>query len=270
MSSDIEKEAKRLSNLLNYKDLEPSEIEQVARIKVLQRNFHKNPLFDIDTDAGKKEQSLAESRFKTYITNNELDSASDIDTLTSLIFNEIFESRIQNELNKQQKEGKYPSDKLIKSLVEVQDQKAKLKVKLGIDKKDEENDDLSAFQLLQKRVANHINENKNEFTIFLGWECDKCGFKDQESYLLYKPIKDFKILKHPYFAGKYLFSYPIVKDVKDGKLSKQDATRYLMGAGQGNAYKPSDADKEYCENYLDYLIENFKEITDLLNQKNLP
>ncbi len=263
--SDVEKEVNRLSNLLNYKDLDPSELESIAKVNVHVRELKKNPLFTDDA-----EKKLSETLFSNYLKHNELESNSDIDTLKSLVFNQIFEQRIQGELNKLKTDGKYPPDKLIKSLVEVQDQKAKLKVKLGIDKKDDETDDLSAFQLLQKRVAKHINENKNEFTIFLGWECDRCGHKDQESYLLYKPIKDFKILKHPYFAGKYLFSYPIVKDVKDGKLSKQDATRYLMGAGQGNAYKPSDVDRQYCEDYLDYLIENFKEITDLLNEKNLP
>ncbi len=265
MATELEREVNRLKNLKNYKDIDINDLQQLAQKNVICREFKKNPLF---TD--EKEQKLAETRFRNYIESNELESSSDLDTLKSLVYNEIFEQRIQGELNKLASDGKYPPDKLIKSLVEVQNQKASLKVKLGIDKKEDESDDLSALQLLQKRVEKHINQNRAEFTIFLGWECDKCGFKDQESYLLYKPIKDFKILKHPFFAGKYLFSYPIVKDVKDGKLSKQDATRYLMGAGQGNAYKPSDVDKKYCEDYLDYLIENFKEITDLLNQKNLP
>ena len=263
MATEIEREISRLSNLINYKDIDPNELAQIANKNIICREFKKNPLFIDD-----KEQKIAEERFRKYINSNELESSSDIDTLKSLVFDEIFEQRIQGELNKLKEDGKYPPDKLIRSLVEVQNQKASLKVKLGIDKKEDEKDDLSALQLLEKRVAKHLNSNKNEFTIFLGWECEKCNFKTQESYLLYKPIKDFKILKHPFFAGKYLFSYPIVKDVKDGKLSKQDATRYLLGAGQGNAYKPSDADKIYCEDYLDYLLLNFTEITDLLQKTN--
>lgn len=266
MDAEIEKEMKKLSNLLNYKDLDTSELEQIARINVLKRNFHKNPLFDIETKAGKKEQDLAEKRFKTYITNNEIESASDIDTLKSLIFNEVFEQRIQGQLNKLQKEDKYPPDKLVKTLVEVQDQKAKLKVKLGIDKKDEETDDLTAYQLTQKRVIKHINDHKDEFTIFLGWQCDGCGKKDSESFLVYKQVKDFKVLKHPYFAGRFLFNYEILKDVKDNKLSKEDAWRYLLCSGQGKFYKPNDDDKKYCVDYIDHCLENFVEITDLLKQ----
>ena len=266
MASDIEKEVKRLSNLLNYKNLDLSEVEQIARIKVLQRNFHKNPLFDISSDKGKKEQEFAEKRFKIYITNNELDSASDIDTLRSLIFNEVFEQRIQGELNKLQEDGKYPSDKLVKTLTDVQDQKAKIKIKLAIDKAEDEINDLSAFQLVQKRVAKYINHHKDEFTIWLGWQCKGCGYKDTESFLVYKQIKDFKVLKHPYFAGRFLFNYEIIKDVKDEKLSKEDAWRYILCSGQGKFYKPNDDDKKYCVDYISYCIENFKEITDLLKQ----
>ena len=265
MATRFEREVNRLLNLKQNKDKNPEDLYVMARRNILLRDFHAQPLFDITSDEGKKDQELAEKKFEVYLTNNEIESASDIDTLRSLIFNEIFELKIQKELNSLS----LPPEKLTRQLVDIQNQKLSLKVKLGIDKKEEESDDLSAFQLLQKRVAKHINENKNEFTIFLGWQCEKCGYKDQESYLLYKPVKDFKILKHPFFSGKYLFSYPIVKDVKDGKLSKQDATRYLMGAGQGKAYNPSDVDKKYCEDYLDYLIENFTEITDLL-QKNNP
>ncbi len=260
MASDIEKEVKRLSNLLNYKDLDPSELESIAKINVHVRELKKNPLF-ID-DAEKK---LSEKLFYNYLKNNELESNSDIDTLKSLVFNQIFEQRIQGELNKLKTEGKYPPDKLIKSLVEVQDQKAKLKVKLGIDRKDDETDDLSAYQLLHKRVDKYINDHKDEFSIGLGFECEKCNHKNWDTFLLYKQIKDFKILKHPWYAGRFLFNYEIVKDVKDGKISKEDATRYLMCSGEGKFYKPSSEDKKWCTDYVSYLLENWVEITDLLN-----
>ncbi len=259
-SSEIEREIKRLSNLVNYKDIDPNELQQLAQKNVICREFKKNPLF---TD--EKEQKLAETRFRNYIENNELESSSDLDTLKSLVFNEIFEQRIQGELNKLADDGKYPPEKLTKQLTDVQNQKLSLKVKLGIDKKEDETDDLSAFQLVQKRVAKYINDHKDEFTIWLGWQCE-CGKKNSESFLVYKQVKDFKVLKHPYFAGRFLFNYEIIKDVKDGKLSKEDAWRYLLCSGQGKFYKPNADDKKYCIDYISYCIENFTEITDLLKQ----
>lgn len=261
MANDIEKEIKRLKNLKNYKSFSDEELSPIAHINLIKREFKSNPIF---SDAN--EQKMAEDKFRNYLENNEIENSSDIDTLKSLVFNEVFETRLQGELNKLDADGKYPPDKLIKSLVDVQNQKSSLKIKLGIDKKEEEKDDLSALQLLQKRVHKHIQENKNEFTLYLPWTCEKCGHKDIESYLIYKRVKDFKAIKHPWFVGRFLFNYELIKDVKDGKISKEDATRYLMCAGQGGRYKPQE-DKEYCVDYINYCLENWAEITELLNTK---
>jgi len=178
----------------------------------------------------------------------------------------VLETRIQKRFNDLAEGNKSPDDRLIKSLVEVQNQKSDLKIKLGIDKKDNENDELSAIQILQKRVKKHINENKNEFMIYLPWTCEKCGFKDIESYLLYKQLKDFKILKHPFFIGRYLANFEIIKDVKEGKITKEDAIRYLLCSGQGSHYKLPPQDKKWCTDYIDWLIENWTEITDMLKK----
>lgn len=260
MSGEMEREIKRLSNLKQNKDMSADDLVPTARLNVLCRQFKANPLF-----SDEKEQKRAENRFRTYLEDNEIEGASDIDTLKSLVFNEIFEIRIQGELNKLATDGKYPPDKLIKSLTDVQNQKSSLKIKLGIDKKDEEKDELSALQLQQKRVHKHIQEHKNEFTLYIPWTCEKCNHKDIESYLIYKRVKDFKAIKHPWFVGRYLFNYEIIKDVKEKKLSPEDATRYLMCAGQGGAYKPEE-DKKYCIDYINYCLENFTEITDMLKK----
>ncbi len=281
MSAALTAELKRLGNLIQNKDVSSDDLVPLARINILVRDFHKEGMFfnsdekpsEKDTDNIKKarkiainEQELAESRFKSYLESSELESTSDIDTLKSLIFNEVLESRVQKKLNEEAKDNKYPNDKVIKSLVDIQDQKAKLKVKLGIDRKDEDKDDLSALQLLQKRVKKHINENRNEFTLWVPWTCEKCNHKDIESYLLYKQVKDFSQLKHPWFAGRYLFNFEIIKDVKDKKLSLEDATRFLMCAGQGGHYKLPKEDRKWCTDYLKYCLDNFTEITDLLGK----
>ena len=207
--ADLNKELKRISYLVQNKDKSEEELYPQARINMMVRGLKQNPLF-IDAS----EQNLAQDKFRAYLTNNEIESDSDIDTLKSLIFNEVLESRIQGRFNELAEEKKYPDDRLIKSLVDVQNQKSSLKIKLGIDKKAEENDDLSAYQLLHKRVDKYINDHKDEFTIGLGFECDKCNHQNWETFLLYKRVKDFKMIKHPYFAGRFLFNYEILKDVK--------------------------------------------------------
>ncbi len=261
MASRFEREINRLLNLKQNKDKNPEDLHVMARRNILLRDFHAQPLFDITSDEGKKDQELAEKRFETYIINNEIESASDIDTLKSLIFNEIFELKIQKQLNSLI----IPPEKLTKQLVDIQNQKLSLKVKLGIDKKEEESDDLSAHQLLHKRVDKYINDHKDEFSIGLGFECEKCQHKNWETFLLYKRVKDFKILKHPWYAGRFLFNYEVIKDVKDDKLSPEDATRYLMCSGEGKFYKPQKEDKKWCIDYINYCLENWIEIIDLIN-----
>lgn len=257
--ADLNKEIKRISHLVQNKGKPEEDLYPLAKITMMVRDLKQQPLF---TDAS--ENILAQEKFRVYLTHNEIESESDIDTLKSLIFNEVLESRIQGRFNDLAKEHKYPDDRLIKSLVEVQNQKSLLKIKLGIDKKADEVDELSAYQLLHKRVDKYINDHKDEFTIGLGFECEKCNHQNWETFLLYKRVKDFKMIKHPWFAGRFLFNYEIILDVKNKKISKEQAIRYLICSGQGKFYKPSDEDKKWSLDYINYCLENWLEITDLL------
>lgn len=262
MANQLEREIARLLNLKNYKGMEDNELETIARRNIEIREFKKNPLFDTSTDEGKKEQESAETRFRNYLQNNEIDSASDIDTLKSLIYNEIFELKIQKELNS----SKIPPEKLTKQLVDIQNQKSSLKIKLGIDKTEEEQDDLSKLQLLQKRFHKYIQEHKNEFTLKIPFKCSKCNHEDVSIHLLRQRVTNFDALPHPWFAGNWFFNYEIIKDVKEGKLSAEDAWRYLCSASKGSETKPA-FNKTYCTDYINYCIENWTLITSFLEDK---
>jgi|SRR3989304_118170 len=255
----LEREIARISNLKNFKELSQEQLEYIAQKNLIIRDFKNTPIFD-----NQEEQHLAEEKFHNYIEANELESSSDIDTLKSLVYNEVFEVRIQKELNKLYKEQKYPPEKLTNQLVDVQNQKSDLKVKLGIDKAEDDKDEFSAYQLLQKRVEKHINDNRGDYTLGLGWTCEKCGHKEWETFLLYLKVKDYDIIKHPWFCGRYLFNYEIVTDVKKKKLSPEDATRYLMCSGSGKFYQPSDEAKKWCLDFINYCVENYTEISSLL------
>lgn len=260
MNNELEREIRRLSNLKQNKDVPEESLEPIAKNNLIVRNFKSEKIFS-DED----EQKIAEQKFKDYIDNYKIESQSDIDTLSSLVYVEVFERRIQKELNKLQDQGKYPPDRLTKQLTELQDQKLTLKVKLGIDKKEDEKDDLSALQLLQKRTEKYIQEHRNEFTLNIPWICEECGHEDIESYLIYRRVEDFKALKHPWFAGRYLFNLPLIKLVKEKKITKEEAMGVLVGTGMGGDYNSDD--KKYCADYIDYLLEHYIEITDLLRKQ---
>jgi len=234
MDSKLELEMKRVGNLKQNKEKSKEYIEKQALLNLKIREFKKLPLFEEKEEF----QSIAETKFKSYLENYQIESNSDIDTLRSLVYNEVFEMRLQEEINKLFDSGKYPTDKLTKQLTEIQKQKLDLKVKLGIDKEDVKEDELTGLQILQKKYHQYIQENKNEFTT----ACGGCG----KLLLLNKRVKDFDCIEHPWFIGRWYFNYEILKDVKDGKLTKEDASRYLKTS----------------LDYIDFCLENWQDIVD--------
>jgi len=258
----IDGEIKKLQNLINYKEYTQEALEKIAKVNIRVREFKSQPLF-----TNPEEQQLAEERFKSYLENHELESMSELDTLRSLVYNEIFETRIQKELNRIDEKKEYPPEKLTKQLTDIQNQKMELKVKLGIDNEEKVHDDLTGYQMLMKRGDKYIQAHRNEFTLWISYTCKKCGHKDCESYLIAKKVKDFDTMKHPWYAGRFLFNYEILKDVKEGKLTPENAWRYLCCASQGGDYKPA-FQKEYCIDYINYCLENWNHIVSFLEVKN--
>lgn len=256
MDSILNKEVSRVKVLKGNKGKSQEELKRQAFVNIKVRELRQNPLFS-DSD----EQKLAEIRFRSYLEANELESMSEIDILRSLIYNEVFEARIQKQLNKMADDNKAPYDKITKQLTDIQNQKLALKVKLGIDKDSKTESDLTRLQQLEKRFDRYILDHRNEFTWGYVYTCKKCNHKDIDLVLARKRVKDFSLLKHPWQAGRYLFNYEILKDVKSGKLSKHDAWRYLCCASTGGDYEGSFSE-EYCTDYIDYCLEKWKEIVD--------
>lgn len=259
LESDLNKEINRLKNLKNN-DFSESEIKSKAITNLRVREFKSNPLFTI-----KEEQSSAEEKFRSYLINNEVESDNDIDILRSLVYNEVYEQRLQRQINEatcpdpdNPDKKLFFSDKLTSQLKDIQNQKLTLKTKLGIGVEKKGQDELSGLQLLRKRFEEHINNNRNEFTITA---------PDGTPLLLRRRVKDFDVMRNPFSAGRFLFNYEMFKDIKKGKLSKQDAWRYLCSAGQGGKYKPAFSE-DYCVDYINWCLKHWAEIMEFFPHEN--
>ena len=243
MNGDLKREVDRISKLKQNKELGNTEIEKQAKLNLHIREFRSSPLFTVSGNGKCPEQQIAEDKFKSYLKNYELDTISDIDTLRSLVYNEVLETRIQDELNRLSQKGNFTPDKLTKQLTEIQKQKLNLKVVLGIDKEEGKTDELTGLQTLEKRFVKYIQENRNQFTT----ACANCG----TMLLLTRRVKDFECLEHPWFIGRWYFNYPMLKDVKDGKLSKEKASEYLHTS----------------LDYINFCLENWQEILENYDPK---
>jgi len=260
MEQEIEKEANRLRNLASLKKLNDEEIYKKAFTNIKVKDFQLNHDF---LDSG--EEASAKLLYSKYLESYEFDNVSDFSTLGDLVVNEIQKKRIETSIgayyekqrNKENAKSFVP-DKLLKTKQELENHILILKKRLGIDREDIKQDDLTALQTLQQRFEKYIQENKHEFTT----ACSKCG----NLLLLRQRVKDFDVLQHPWFIGRWFFNYEILTDVKYGKLSKEDAWRYMCCASKGANHKPAFS-KEYCTDYIDYCLKNWNEITRFFKEE---
>lgn len=255
MNPKTEKEFKRLKNLKQNKNKSDEELQKLytdAQINVAKREVKADDRFTAEN-----EKSIAIELFEHYVRTYEFEKYTDLCTLQSLIYEEILLRRIQNHINKTfTNDGNTYLDKREReTLTETEKRIEEFKIKLGIDKEDAEINELSALQLLAQRFDKYINANKHEFTIV----CYNC----QKLLLIRKRVKDFDCIEHPWFAGRWFFNYQILLDVKEGKITKQQAWRYMCSAAKGETERPAFS-KEYCEDYIKYCLENWDDITENL------
>lgn len=218
MNDAVQLEIKKLSKLVQYKNADTSVLEKIAQKNCILRDLIESGNF-ID-DAEKK---LAKKIFEGYLGKLDFENPSDLSTLSMLVFNEILSNRVQKSINEcTTKDGKsYISDKLLKAHTDLINEILKLKVKLGIDRETAKQDEMTAHQLMKKRFHEHIQQNKNEFMIYVPFSCQSCGKDDVKPVLLRKRVKDFEVLEHPHFSGRFWYNKTAIDMVKEGTLSKE-------------------------------------------------
>lgn len=233
--SDLKKELKRLSNLRQYKKTSISTLEVMAKLNVWRRQIDIESRF-IES----KEKKLASQLFDNYIENYIFQNFEEITRLADLIYNEIMLNRIRVDINEisVDKSNKFISDKLIQSMHSVESHINNLKADLGIVKKGENKDDLTALQEYEKKMDVYIAFNRNEFEAEIPFVCKKCGHEDVEMYLLRRRCnkENFEIFKHPCFHGRWLYNIDMLDDVNLGTLKKERAAKYLHTSPQMISY----------------------------------
>jgi len=224
MASDaIKAEIAKLKRLVQYRSADDATLEKAAQRNVVLRDLISSGNFIDD-----KEKDLAKKIFENYLSKLDFENFSDLSTLSMLVYNEVLAGRLQRTINDSStKDGKsYVSDKLIKSLSDLTNQILSLKLKLGVDA-DKKEDEFTALNLLKKRFHQHIQENKAEYTLWVPYTCSSCGKQDVEGHLLRLRVKDYDVLKHPFFSGRFLWNSEIMKDVENKKITIEQAAHYL-------------------------------------------
>ena len=164
------------------------------------------------------DKETAKKLFDDYLSNYEFESFSDINTLADLVFEEVLKYNIQKQIDKStsDKNTNFISEKTIKSLHDVEERVLKLKESLGIDKQDAKDDDLTALQKQEKRFDKYINFNRNEFDFV----CPECKVPTLIRRRCDK--KNFDILRHPFFSGRFYYNSRGMSLVKNDIWTREE------------------------------------------------
>jgi len=215
--NDLQKEINKLSNLKNYKNSDKSALERIAQINVWKRQANITDKFKES-----KQKELAEKFFDNYLNNYEFSDYNDIQNVCDLVYEEVLKQSIQNDIDKimSDENSKFVPDKLIQSLHSIEERIWILKEKAGIVGKKEQ-EDLTALQEYEKKLKLYIAHNRNEFTAWLPVNCTQCGSKDVQPILLRRRVKDFELLKHPFFSGRFWYNRRGIELVKADIWTKE-------------------------------------------------
>lgn len=222
MTDTLQAEIKKLSKLRQYKNASEEQLTKLA-----QKNLTLRELVESGNFINDEEKKLAKKIFEAYLVQNDFDNYSDLSTLSTLVYNEVLAKRVQRSINScTDKDGKsYISDKLLKSHTDLTNEILSLKKKLGIDKEDSKQDEMTTLQLLKKRFAAWVLENRSECTMAIPFECSGCGKQDVKMVLLRKRVKDFESVDHPWFQGRFYINAYLIQLVEDGKMTKEDCAK---------------------------------------------
>lgn len=218
MEDSVKREISKLKRLVPFKNAPDAVLEKAALKNVTLRELIENGEF-----LDEAEKQKAKKFFESYLLAHEFETQSDLSTLSILVWDEILIGRLKKTINNcTSSDGKsYVNDKLIKSLNDLTNHVFQIKEKLGIDKQDRV-DEMTALQLLKRRFHQFIQENKNEFMLYVPFECPKCNHSDVKPVLLRRRVKEFEVLEHPHFSGRFWYNKVAIDMVKSGKLTKND------------------------------------------------
>jgi len=233
MSDNVEKVFSRLKNLAQYKNKPELEIYKLA----LEKAGEASSSDESDVEGmfiDKSERKSAKLLLRKYMDNYSFENVSEKNTVKQLVFLEVFNHRLQTELNTYHKEGQPIAPKTVDALHSNLNQISLLKAQLGI-RRDKQKGTLSDAYLvlenLKKKMAVWKKENQGSRTL----TCPHCA----KMIMLRIRTDIWESQKHPFFIDRFLANKYLMSLYKDGKLSKRDVSKVL----------------ETSEDYVEWLLD---------------
>ncbi len=239
---DLEKEYKRVKNLVGFKNKTKEEI--LTRLKEL-REEKPSQENDLDITASfidKKEKNKAFILIGKYLKDYTIETISDKNTLKTLIYYEIILVRLQDMLNEAHNAKQAANLKLIDEMNRVVDKVIQLKETLGLVRDENKADSFKSLELLKTKFAKYREENQGTRTM----NCAYCG----QMILLKIRTDKWDAVKHPFFKDRILTNKHLMHLYQTGKLTKEDVAKVL----------------ESSTDYIDWIIDKSKTVLNRIHK----
>jgi DNA-directed RNA polymerase subunit RPC12/RpoP len=230
-SKKLETEFNKLRNLHQYRYYDREDLMDVAYKRIVERYSDIESLLQ-----DKEEIKKAKALLKKYLQDFTPETISDIQTLSSVIFLEILNLRLQKLLNDLHTKSKTQPLHMVETIHRNLKNIQELKAALGMTREGQKTE--------EKDVAKKIEEIKKQFKVWRSNNqgsrniiCPDCG---QMIWLKIR-TKAWEAQKHPFFKDRILHNSHLVKMFFDKKISKEDVAGIL----------------ECSPDYIDWLIDKW-------------
>lgn len=188
----IEKEIRKYKRLKQYKDVSDEEIRKVVLEKEARKIDEQFP--DIDVAAffeDPDEKGKAAEFYTRYCEDYEVETISDKNMITNLVYLEVLNLRFQKLLNKAYTaDAKGAPTQLIETMHDNLDKIISMKERLGLTREKEEESSADALKTLQKKYKLWLSKNQGSRTLV----CPHCG----KMTMLRIKLSAWDVQKHPY------------------------------------------------------------------------
>lgn len=222
-------EYNKIKNLRQYKNFSEEDLRRVAYGRAVEYQVDVDSLF-----VHKEDQVAAKTLVRKYLDDYTPETVSDINTLRSILFLEVLNSRLQDELNKAKEKDQDMNIRTVETIHKNLNQILVLKGSLGLtrDKKDGNVKSLDQkIKLMRKQFQVWMEQNQASREVV----CPYCA----QHFLLHIRMEHWEAQKHVYFKDRILYNKKLVELYLEKRLTKEEIAIIL----------------ECSPDYIDWLVE---------------
>ena len=196
----IEIEYSKIKNLRQYKNFSEEDLKRVAYNRAVEYQIDVDTLF-----VNAEDKKSAKVLVRKYLDDYTPETVSDINTLRSILFLEVLNGRLQDELNSAKEENHDMNLKTVETIHKNLNQILVLKGSLGLTKDKKSGNIKSLDQkisLMRKQFKVWMDNNQASREAV----CPYCG----QQFLLRIRMEHWEEQKHPFFKDRILYNKPLV------------------------------------------------------------